>query len=245
MKKLVGFLTPKILDNAFTIDLAAALFDAGMDALELGVPFSDPVADGAIIEAAGHRALANGFTFEDILSITSGLRGRDLLWMGYTNPFYHRGMERVAKEAAALGVKGLIIPDLPHEEAEDYAAQFAAHDLALIEFVAPTTPADRIPKLLKNARYFIYLVAYAGVTGAKQTEDLSVTLAAIKRASSTPVFVGFGVNRATARARAKGADGVIVGSAFVKILLDDHLNNAAKIAAITAEARTIKEIINE
>lgn len=244
MKKLVGYLTPKIPDNAFTVELAQALFEAGMDTLELGVPFSDPVADGPVIELAGQRALANGFTFADLYEITGQLKGRDLLWMGYMNPFYHHGMETVAKKAQELGVSGLIIPDLPHEEAAVYAPLFESYGAALIEFVAPTTPADRVKAVLARAKKFVYLVAYTGITGAGGSEDLQPTIASIKAATKTPVYVGFGVNRETAALRAQGADGVIVGSAFVKILMDDSLTGDQKLKKICDEARAIKAAIN-
>ncbi|MDR2638678.1 MAG: tryptophan synthase subunit alpha [Helicobacteraceae bacterium] len=243
MKKLTGYLTPKLPDAAFTIDLANAMFEAGMDALELGAPFSDPVADGAAIERASHLALRNGFVFDDLLTISAALKGRDLMWMGYTNPFLRRGFERTIKEARGLGVSALIIPDLPHEEAESYRAIFEANGVDLIEFVAPTTPKERIAQNLRKARKFIYLVAYTGVTGAGGDEDLQDILAAIKAASQTPVFVGFGVNRDTAKARAKGADGVIVGSSFIKILLDETLSNGEKVRRVCEETKAIKEAI--
>ena len=244
MKKLVGYLTPKLPDTAFTLELAHALFDAGMDSLELGIPFSDPVADGAIIESAGHRALANGFVFDDILAISEGLRGRDVLWMGYMNPFFHRGMQTVADEAKSHGVSALIIPDLPHEEAAAYAPLFRTNGIALIEFIAPTTPKERIKTLVQNAQKFIYLVAYAGITGQGASENLQETISAVREATDTNVFVGFGVNAQTAKERAANADGVIVGSAFVKTVLDDSLSGGEKLARICGEARAIKEIIN-
>ncbi|MDR0663936.1 MAG: tryptophan synthase subunit alpha [Helicobacteraceae bacterium] len=244
MKKLTGYLTPKLPDCAFTIDLANAMFDAGMDALELGVPFSDPVADGATIEKASHQALKNGFVFSDLAAISAALKGRDLIWMGYANPFFRRGMEKTAREAKALGVSALIIPDLPYEEARTYRAIFETNKIDLIEFVAPTTPKERVAVILQNAKKFIYLVAYTGVTGAAQNEDLQETLAAIKAVSQTPVFVGFGVNRDTAKARVKGANGVIAGSCFIKILLDETLSKSEKIKRARDETTAIKEAIN-
>ncbi|MDR2034605.1 MAG: tryptophan synthase subunit alpha [Helicobacteraceae bacterium] len=243
MKKLVGYLTPKIPDCAFTVDLANAMFEAGMDSLELGVPFSDPAADGETIEKAGRLALRNGFVFSDLLKISAALKGRDLMWMGYMNPFLRRGIEKTLKEAGELGVSALLIPDLPKEEAIAYSPLFSAASVALIEFIAPTTPKDRIAWILQNAKKFIYLVAYTGVTGAAQSEDLQGVLAIVKAASKTPVFVGFGVNRNTAKERAKGADGVIAGSCFVKILLDETLSNNEKIKLASDETKAIKEAI--
>ncbi|MDR2905587.1 MAG: tryptophan synthase subunit alpha [Helicobacteraceae bacterium] len=242
MKQLVGYLTPKVPSLEFTIDLANALFDAGMDSLEIGVPFSDPVADGEVIEKAGHIALANGFLFADSLTIANALkpRGKKLYLMGYMNCFLHRGADRAAAEMDSNGIAAALIPDLSFEEAQKYS-----QTLPLITFVAPTTPKDRVAKIVKNSREFIYLVAYAGVTGKSQSEDLAQTIAWVREATPTPVFVGFGVRRDTAKERVKGADGVIVGSEFVRVLLDDSLNSAQKIAKITAEAKAIKELINE
>ncbi|MDR3162620.1 MAG: tryptophan synthase subunit alpha [Helicobacteraceae bacterium] len=247
MKKLVGYLTPKLPDSQFTIDLALALFESGMDSLELGVPFSDPVADGAAIELAGLKAIKNGFVFDDILRVSDNLRGKDLLWMGYMNSFFRRGFDRVAQEAASLGVSGLLIPDMPHEESGRCAGVLEQKDIALIEFIAPTTPKERILANLKNARKFIYLVAYNGITGADRGEDESIRgcLENIRAATETPVFVGFGVNRKSAKRRVLGADGVIVGSAFVRPLLDDNVGSGEKMRRVCEEAKAIKEIINE
>ncbi|MDR0747784.1 MAG: tryptophan synthase subunit alpha [Helicobacteraceae bacterium] len=247
MKKLLGYLTPKLPDSQFTIDLALALFESGVDSLELGVPFSDPAADGPVIEQAGRKAIENGFVFDDILRISSSLRGRDLLWMGYMNSFFHRGFDRVALEAASLGVSGLLIPDMPHEESERYAGVLEQKGVALIEFIAPTTPKERATANLKNARKFVYLVAYNGITGVDRGEDdgIRVCLENIRAATKTPVFVGFGVNRDSAKRRVLGADGVIVGSAFVRLLLNDSLGSGEKMRRICEEARAIKEIINE
>jgi tryptophan synthase alpha chain len=243
MKKLTGYLTPKLPDVAFTIDAANAMFEAGMDALELGAPFSDPAADGATIEKASQLALRNGFVFNDLLTISAALKGRDLMWMGYMNPFLRRGFEKTIKEAGELGVSALLIPDLPYEEAQIYRGVFASNKVDLIEFIAPTTPKERIALILQNARKFIYLVAYTGVTGATQSEDLQEILAAIREVSQTPIFVGFGVNRSGAKERAKGADGVIAGSCFIRILLDETLSNGEKIERLCEETRAIKEAI--
>lgn len=244
MKKLVAYITPKIPDTNFTIDLALALYDAGVDMIELGVPFTDPVADGAVIESATHLALKNGFKLHDLYSISHALKGHDLLWMGYTNPFYSQTMQGVAIKCKELGVSGLIIPDLPHEEANQYRDMFATHGVSLIEFVAPTTPESRIAMIAEKSSKFIYLVAYAGITGSGRDEDLLPTIRAIKNHTKTPVFVGFGVNRDTAKLRATNADGVIVGSAFVKILMDNSLTSSSKLQKIVEEAKIIKELIS-
>jgi len=230
----------------FTKDIALALGEAGVDTLELGIPFSDPVADGAIIERANLQALQGGFKVQHLFDISREIAPHiDTLWMGYFNPFYHIGMERFISEAKASGVNGFIIPDLPYEEAKPYKPQIEGEGLALIDFIAPTDTEKRIEKIVTEAKKFIYLVAYAGITGSGRDENLQTTISHIKRFSSTPLYVGFGVNAQTAKEKAKGVDGVIVGSAFIKILLDESLNGSQKIKKVSSIAREIKEKINE
>ena len=246
MKQLVAYITAGYPDKNFTIDLALALGENGVDTLELGVPFSDPVADGPVIEAANQRALANGFRFADILDISEAIAPKiDMLWMGYFNPFYQYGMEKLLDRAKAIGVNGLIIPDVPYEEAKRYHSLFETRGLANITFVAPTDGEERIALITAQARKFIYLVAYAGITGSGKSEDLAPVLEMIKRHSKTPVYVGFGVNEQTAREKVQGADGVIVGSSIVNVLLDDTLSNAQKMTKCCEITRVIKSLINE
>ncbi|MGD9716839.1 tryptophan synthase subunit alpha [Sulfuricurvum sp. IAE1] len=246
MKQLVAYITAGYPDTGFTVDLALSLGENGVDTLELGVPFSDPVADGPVIEEANGRSLAQGFRFADLLTISETIAPRiDTLWMGYFNPFYQYGMEKLLQRAEMIGVNGLIIPDLPYEEATAYAPLFERHNLANISFVAPTDGDARIATITADARKFIYLVAYAGITGSGQSEDLSGVLASIKRHTQTPVYVGFGVNEKTAREKVQGADGVIVGSAIVSVLLDDTLNATQKIAKCCEITRNIKSLIND
>ncbi len=246
MKQLVAYITAGYPDKNFTIDLALALGENGVDTLELGVPFSDPVADGPVIEAANEHALESGFRFSDILDISEVIAPKiDTLWMGYFNPFYQYGMEALLNRAQTLGVKGLIIPDVPYEEAKAYHNLFEERQLANISFVAPTDGEERIAMITAQARRFIYLVAYAGITGSGKSEDLAPVLEMIKRHSQTPVYVGFGVNEQTAREKVKGADGVIVGSSIVSVLLDNTLNSSQKIAKCCEITRTIRSLINE
>jgi len=245
MKKLVGYITTGFPDRYFTVDLAIAMAEAGVDTLELGMPFSDPVADGPVIEAANLRALEAGFKLEHLFEISKEIAPQiDTLWMGYFNPFYHKGLEYFIDQAKQSGVNGFIIPDLPFEEAKLYRPSINQADLTLIDFVAPTDSKQRIEQIVKDSKKFIYLVAYAGITGSGQNEDLQPIIANIKEVSSTPVYVGFGVDESTAKEKAKGVDGVIVGSAFVKVLLDEQLNNTQKIAKIVKIAKEIKEKIN-
>ena len=245
-KKLVAYITTGYPDKDFTIDLALSLGENGVDSLELGIPFSDPVADGPVIEAANYIALENGFRFTDVLDVSRAVAPRvDTLWMGYFNPFYRFGMQNVLREANDLGVSGLIVPDLPYEEAQAYAADFERHGIANIAFVAPTDGEARIAEVVKGSEKFIYLVAYAGITGAGKSEELSGVVEAIRRHTATPVYVGFGVNEQTAKAKAEGVDGVIVGSAFINILLREDLSLSQKIRHCCSSAKTIKALINE
>ena len=246
MKNLVAYITTGYPSLDFTVDMALALGEAGVDTLELGMPFSDPVADGPVIEKANLKALQGGFKLEHLFNASKQIAPHiDTLWMGYFNPFYHKGMDFFIEQAKNSGVNGFIIPDLPLEEAKPYKPMMQKENLALIDFIAPTDSKERIKEIVTDAQKFIYLVAYAGITGAGQSEDLQPIITSIKEYTKTPVYVGFGVDQNTAKEKAKGVDGVIVGSAFVKVLLDDSLNNSQKITKISALAKEIKEKINE
>ena len=245
MKKLVAYITSGYPEKSFSIDLALALGENGVDTLELGVPFSDPVADGPLIEKANHKALELGFRFKHLLEITEVVAPKvDTLWMGYFNSFYQQKMQDLLPLASKLGLDGMIIPDLPHEEATTYRDLFRANNLANISFVAPTDSDERIKEVVSDAQKFIYMVAYTGITGSGTAEDLQPFLQNIKKYTKTPVYVGFGVNEKTAKEKVKGADGVIVGSAFIDILLKETLTYQEKIERCTTLARSIKEKIN-
>ena len=245
MKKLVGFITSSIPENNFTVDLALSMKEAGVDIIELGIPFSDPVADGPIIEKASLMALQNGFKLTDLFDVSSQIAPKiDTLWMGYMNPFYKYGMEDFLQKAQEFNIKGAIIPDLPFEEALTYKELFKKYNQSLIDFVAPTTPKNRIKQIVKESKKFIYLVAYAGITGSEKKEDLTTIIQDIKEFTTTPIYIGFGVNEKTAYEKSRGVDGVIVGSTFVKHLIDDSLTYNEKIKKITSIAKEIKEKIN-
>ena len=245
MKQLVAYITTGYPSLEFTVDASLALAEAGVDTLELGMPFSDPVADGPVIEAANLKALHNGFKLQHLFDISAQIAPCiDTLWMGYFNPFYHKGINMFITKAKKTGVNGFIIPDLPFEEASLYKKDIQNANLNLIDFIAPTDSEARIREIVTHSQKFIYLVAYAGITGAGKSEDLQPIITNIKKYSDTPVYVGFGVDQHTASDKAKGADGVIVGSAFVKVLLDEHLSNIQKINTIATIAKEIKEKIN-
>lgn len=246
MKDLVAYITTGYPSSDFSVDLAMSLKEAGVDTIELGIPFSDPVADGPIIEEANLRALNSGFKIKHLFDISAKIAPKiDTLLMGYFNPFYHIGLEKFINHAKNNGISGFIIPDLPYEEAKPYKPQIEERGLVLIDFIAPTDPKSRIEKIVKDSKKFIYLVAYAGITGATKRESLDSVVEDIREFTNTPIYVGFGVNEQTAKEKAKGVDGVIVGSAFVKILLDNTLNHTQKIAKIAKIASNIKSKINE
>jgi len=244
LKKLIAYITSALPDREFTIDLALAMKESGVDAIELGIPFSDPVADGPVIEEANLLALKNGFKIADTLYISQKIaKSVETLWMGYFNPFYHKGLEFFLEEAKKLGVSGFIIPDLPYEESLSYRALFDEKSISLIDFVAPTDDEKRIKTIVKDSKKFIYLVAYAGITGSDKKEDLSHIIENIKKYTDIPIYIGFGVDETTAKQKAKFCNGVIVGSAFVKILIS-NLTSKEKIDKICELSGKIKELIN-
>ncbi|MEA3383613.1 MAG: tryptophan synthase subunit alpha [Campylobacterota bacterium] len=245
MKKLVGFITSSLPSNNFTVDLALSMQESGVDTLELGIPFSDPVADGPVIEKASLKALQGGFKLNDLFEVTSKIAPHmDTLWMGYMNPYFHYGMENFLEKGKEYNIQGSIIPDLPFEEGKKYKELFNKYNQSLIDFVAPTDSLERIKNITQDSSKFIYMVAYAGITGSGATEDLTKVIENVRECTNTPLYIGFGVDENTAKDKVKGVDGVIVGSAFVKHLLDDSLSYNEKISKITTIAKNIKDKIN-
>ena len=245
-KKLVGYITACLPDNNFTIDLALSMKDAGVDTLELGIPFSDPVADGPVIEKANLKALNNGFKLKDLFEVSLKIApSLDTLWMGYMNPFYKYGIENFLKKADEYGIAGTIIPDVPFEMAENILPLYKKYNKSNISFVAPTDSEERIKEIISDSEKFVYMVAYTGITGSGQKEDLSTIINNVRKYTKTPLYIGFGVDSNTCKEKVQGVDGVIVGSAFVKHIIDDSLSNAEKITKITAIAKEIKEKIND
>ncbi len=204
-----------------------ALVEAGADIIELGVPFSDPMADGVVIQKSSERALARGINAPAIFAMVAEFRQRDadtpIVLMGYLNPIERRGWLWYAEQAAKAGVDALLIVDLPPEEAASARALLNAQGLQLISLLAPTTDDSRLALACSQAQGYLYYVSMAGVTGKvlAQSGDLGERVAAIRAAAAVPVYVGFGIKDAeTAKACAAYADGVIVGSALVSLLAD-------------------------
>jgi tryptophan synthase alpha chain len=214
-----------------------ALAEIDMDLIELGMPFSDPIADGPVIQRASERSLKQGLTLKRLLELVKKLRlelNTPIVIMTYYNLFFHYGLEQFARDAAAAGVDGVIVPDLPVEEAEEFQTALDSQDMALIYLVAPTSTDERIKKIAKLARGFIYYVSRTGVTGLRAdiSSDLEANLQRIRSLVNLPVAVGFGVSTPEqARSISQSADGVVMGSAIVKVVEEtaqDHGKAAAR-----------------
>ncbi len=240
---LVAYLTTGYPDLATSARLARISLDAGADVLELGVPFSDPLADGTTIQRASERALANGTRLADALALGRDLvRDRDapVLLMGYTNPFARHGFERLVRDAREASLAGLIVPDLPAEEAAELEALTAREGLARISLFAPTTPDERLARLVPAARGFVYCVSLTGVTGARAqlSPEVATFVARVRKCARVPVVVGFGIARPEHVASLRGvADGVVVGSALV----DAIGGGADPVASLASLVRGLRE----
>lgn len=221
-----------------TAALAQAVDEAGADVIELGLPFSDPIADGPVLQAAATRALAAGATVGGVLASAAKLRLRaPLVAMGYMNPVERMGAAAFARKLSEARICGAIIPDLPLEEAGPLREALAALDIDLVPLVAPTTPSARAAAIAKTASGFVYYVSVTGVTGARAAlpEDLVQKLAELRAVSKAPVAVGFGISRPEHAAALKGkADGVVVGTALVATA---HEKGVAAAAALVRSLR--------
>ena len=241
----VPFIVAGDPDLATTEELLIALAEAGADLIEIGVPFSDPIADGPVIQAAGQRALAAGATLERILASIARVRGRlgvPLVLFSYANPILVHGAARFAEQAAASGVDGVLIVDLPPEEAAaEVSPALAAHGLDRILLLAPTSGPERIDLVAKAGSGFVYYVSRTGVTGEREAlaDELPRQLRAVRRRLRLPVVVGFGISTpAQVAAVAPLADGVVVGSALVR-LLHDCRDEPERLALVAARARQL------
>ncbi|MFO1150105.1 MAG: tryptophan synthase subunit alpha [Alsobacter sp.] len=219
---LVTFVMAGDPDPAASLAVVKALPGAGADLIELGMPFTDPMADGPSVQAAGLRALNAGMTLKKTLQLVRDFRAGDdatpIILMGYYNPIYVYGVDAFLKDAIAAGVDGLIVVDLPPEEDEELCKPALAAGLNFVRLATPTTDDARLPAVLANTSGFVYYVSITGITGAATPDfgKVASAVARIKRHTRLPVAVGFGVkNAAAAESIAKGADGVVVGSAIV------------------------------
>jgi tryptophan synthase alpha chain len=243
-KALVPFVTAGHPDLATTGDLVLALEDAGADVLEIGVPFSDPIAEGPTIQRSSERALAQGVSLRRILELVKGLRARTelpLVLMGYANPFYALGEDACAAALGEAGVDGIVVPDLPPEEGAGLFAKANERGIDGILLAAPTTRPERAAWLARRTRGFLYYVSLTGVTGARSelAADLEQGVRRVRESSDVPVCVGFGVSTPEhARAIARFADGVVVGSALVARIEEAK----SRPAALEAATRFVREL---
>lgn len=224
-RALILYLPVGFPERESLLELVPQLVAAGADMIELGVPFSDPVAEGTTIQAATQRALRNGVSVRYCLETVRTLRERGidvpLLLMGYLNPMLRYGLAQFCADAQRAGVDGLIFPDLPPEESDELLAASRAHGLELIQFLAPTSTEARIAHVTKHATGFIYCVAVRGVTGARDevSADLPEFIARVRARTKTPLAVGFGISQPHhAQQVAQLADGIIVGSALINVV---------------------------
>ena len=234
---LVIFITAGDPDTKTSLEILKGLPKAGADLIEIGMPFTDPMADGPAIQAASQRALKAGMTLKKTLDLVRGFREGDkatpLVLMGYYNPVYIYGVERFLDDALKAGVDGLIMVDMPPEEDAELCLPAIRKGLAFIRLATPTTDDARLPKVLSNSTGFVYYVSITGITGtaSANTQHIEGAVARLKRATRMPVAVGFGINTpAQAAAVARVADAAVVGTAVVKIIADNEKMPAEAIA---------------
>lgn len=234
-KAFVAFLTCGDPDLETTERLIQSIAEAGADVIELGIPFSDPTAEGPVIQAANLRALSNGVTTDSIFEMVRRVRKTvsiPLVFMTYANVVFSYGTERFVKTASEIGMNGLILPDVPFEEKEDFEPVCKRYGMDFISFVSPTSH-ERVQRIAKEAEGFLYCVSSLGVTGVRSqiSSDIGEITALVRQVTDTPVAIGFGISTPEqAQKMAAISDGVIIGSAIVKII-GQHGRDAAPYAA--------------
>jgi len=243
-KALIPYVTAGDPEPRVTVPLLHALADAGADIIELGVPFSDPMADGPVIQRSGERALKNRVGLEQVLGFVAEFRKSDtrtpVVLMGYANPIEAMGTTRFVETAAEAGVDGVLVVDYPPEESAELAALLRAHGMDMIFLLAPTSTDARIEQVARLASGYIYYVSLRGVTGAQHLdlEEVAARLPAIRRRTRLPVGVGFGIRDGeTARAVAKIADAVVIGSRIIQ-----EMEQASPQACVERGAALLREI---
>ena len=245
---LIPFITAGDPDLATTAQALRVLNRAGADLIELGVPYSDPLADGPVIQAAATRALRRGVRLEDVLQVVKEVENElrsPIILFTYYNPIFYRGIESFLKQIAQAGVQGLVVPDLPLEEAQNLMQPAAEMGIEVTLLVAPTSPIERIQAIAQQSQGFIYLVSVTGVTGIRTEVQARVQdlLSSLRSVTDKPIGVGFGISQPEQALQVKqwGADAVIVGSAFVKRLAEGTPEQGLK--AIGEFCRSLKQAI--
>ncbi|GAC1331214.1 MAG: tryptophan synthase subunit alpha [Chloroflexota bacterium] len=223
---VIPYLTAGFPERDGFVDLAVSILDAGADALEIGIPFSDPLLDGPSIQRSQQRALEQGITPDDCLRFAADVharRNKPLLFMGAYNPMLTYGLDLFCTKAASAGVTAILAPDLPYEEQDDLLAAAGAHNLHVIQFVAPTSTDARLQRACARASGFVYCISVAGITGARTSvvDTAQPLVQRVRRCTDVPVAVGFGIaGGQQAGAVAAFADGVIVGSALTNVIAE-------------------------
>ena len=250
-KKLVGFASAGCPTPNESLEFMDAMLIGGVDVLEIGVPFSDPMADGPVIQASSQKALEAGTTIKDVFAITKKLSAKHpekgFVLFSYYNLIYHMGAEKFALAAKDAGADGVLIVDVPLEERGEIKPILKKHDLELIPLVSPATPEKRMREITRGVGGFIYYIIYRGVTGARKElpADLGKKLGELKRTASLPIAAGFGVSDPVmAKKVAASADGVVMGSAFVKLQMDTTLSAKKKAAKARQLASACSAALN-
>ncbi|MDD5496268.1 MAG: tryptophan synthase subunit alpha [Candidatus Omnitrophica bacterium] len=249
-KAFIAYITAGDPNLAMTERLVSALEYSGVDIIELGIPFSDPLADGPTIQAASQRALEEGVDLDRIFRMVGRIRKRSgvpLVFMTYYNPVLRHGLTSFAGDCARYGVDGVIIPDLPCEEARDIRKIAACKDIATIFLAAPTSTKERMRRIAKDSRGFIYYVSLTGVTGARKRLPVEIAgkVRQMRNITKTPVCVGFGIsNPGQAKAIARISDGVIVGSAIVKLIEKNSKNRKNLISKVSGFVKRLAKAVH-
>ena len=234
-KGIILYLTTGIPDNETTAELALELFNSGADIIELGIPFSDPLADGVTIQQSSQKALEKGVNIDTCFDVCKMIRNKNdnnpIVLMGYFNPILQYGLDEFISKAKSCGVDGIIVPDLPLEESLILLEKCSSNDINLIYLIAPTTSTERIKEICKNGDGFLYCVSVAGITGARATlsaEGINL-VKEVKQYSTVPVALGFGISTKIHLAEVnKHADAGIIGSALVNIISNSDKNTAVQ-----------------
>ncbi|MBW1836573.1 MAG: tryptophan synthase subunit alpha, partial [Deltaproteobacteria bacterium] len=243
---LVGFVTagdPNVPDS---LEIIAAMCNAGLDVLELGVPFSDPTADGPVIQRSSGRALKSGVNLSSAIEMAGAIRKESeipIILFSYYNPIHAYGMDAFYQDTLTAGADGLLVVDLPPEESTEMTAGWTGDDLALIRLVAPTTPPDRMKQISGSASGFLYLVSKTGVTGSSgiDTDEIGRQTASLRSITNLPVCVGFGISSAEDVAKVSSiSDGVVIGSAFERII-EENIGHPDLISMVAKKVREYKE----
>ena len=241
-KAFIAFLTAGDPDYETSLANFRAVLDAGADLVEVGIPFSDPIAEGPVIQEADERALKGGTTTDDLFELVKRVRAKSeipLVFMTYYNPVFSYGNDRFIKNASEAGIDGIIIPDVPFEESEEVRSVCHKYGVDLINMIAPTSD-ERIERIAKSAEGFLYCVSSLGVTGVREhiTTNVGAMIEKVKKVSDIPCCIGFGISDTEqARSMAAVSDGVIVGSAIVRMVAADGAASVDKVAAYVKDMK--------